>query len=316
MAAWARSNRANRQAAAAHLPQPPQRQIIMKTYTFSSVAMPTPRVRHLVKSSDGTQLAVQEWGNPGGKPIVFLHAFAMNHLFWQERLNDATLQKHRLITFDHRGHGESDKPLTPDAYNNGNIFADDLHAVITARQLVKPILVGWSMSGALMLDYVAKYGEANINGLVFVAAVTKLGGPMFAAGQIGATFGSPQAGGLFSEHLTDLFPAWNFVNRALTTAEQSREVQDLILGSAMLIPHAARTSIIPRDADHHPLLEKSKLPILAVHAVDDTIVTPATMEALKALRPDAQTHLWPTGGHAPQWENGAKFNAVLNGFAA
>jgi pimeloyl-ACP methyl ester carboxylesterase len=53
-----------------------------------------------------------------------------------------------------------------------------------------------------------------------------------------------------------------------------------------------------------------------VHAADDTIVTPATMEALKALRPDAQTHLGPTGGHAPQWENAAKFNQVLYRFAA
>jgi non-heme chloroperoxidase len=210
----------------------------------------------------------------------------------------------------------TDKPLTPDAYNNANVWADDLHAVITARQLVKPILVAWSMSGALALDYIAKYGEANLGGLVFVAAVNKLGGPMFAAGQIGSSFAAPQAMGLFSETLTELIPAWNFVNQALTTGPQRQEVKDLILASAMLMPHAARTSIVPRDADYHPLLGASKQPILAVHAADDTIVTPAAMGQLKSIRPDTQTHLWPTGGHAPQWENAAKFNRALDTFTS
>jgi NAD(P)-dependent dehydrogenase (short-subunit alcohol dehydrogenase family) len=70
----------------------------------------------------------------------------------------------------------------------------------------------------------------------------------------------------------------NFVNQALTTGPQRQEVKNLILASAMLMPHAARTSIVPRDADYDPLLAKSKLPILAVHAADDTIVTPAAME--------------------------------------
>jgi non-heme chloroperoxidase len=180
---------------------------------------------------------------------------------------------------------------------------------------VKPILVGWSMSGALMLDYVAKYGESDVGGLVFVAAVNKLGGPLFASGQTGDTFGSPHAAGLFSEQLAELIPAWNFVNRALTTAEPLRGTQDLMLASSMLLPHAARTAILSRDADFQPLLAASLLPILACHAADDSIVTPAAMEQLQALRPDAQTHLWPTGGHAPQWENAAVFNAVLAGFA-
>jgi non-heme chloroperoxidase len=282
----------------------------MKSYTQPL----TPRVRHLIKSTDGTQLAVQEWGDPQGRPIVFLHAFGMNHLFWHEQLKDAALQKHRLITFDHRGHGESDKPLTADAYNNADVWADDLHAIIEARQLVKPILVGWSVSGALMLDYIAKQGEANLGGLVFVAAVNKLGGPMFGAGQIGSTFASPQAQGLFSESIGELVPAWNFVNRALTTDELHQQAKDIILASAMLMPHAARTSIIPRDADYHPMLAKSKLPLLAIHAQDDTIVTPTAMEQLKATCPDAQTHLFPTGGHAPQWENGDAFNALLAGW--
>jgi non-heme chloroperoxidase len=284
----------------------------MKTFSFTQAL--TPRVRHLVRSSDGNQLAVQEWGDPMGRPIIFLHAYGMNHLFWHEQLADEALQKHRLITFDHRGHGESDKPLTADFYNNADVWADDLQAIVTARQIEKPILVGWSMSGALMLDYLTKYGEGNLSGLVFIAAVNKLGGPMFAAGQIGSTFAAPEAAGLFSENLTEIVPAWNFVNQALTTHPLPRAAQDLILASAMLMPHAARTSIIPRDADYASQLSTSQFPILAVHAEDDSIVSPTAMHQLKEIRPDTTTQLWQTGGHAPHWENAADFNELLNKF--
>ena len=284
----------------------------MKTFTFSQTL--TPRVRHLVSGHGGVNLATQEWGNPEGQPILFLHAFAMNHLFWHEQLKDPALLPHRLVTFDHRGHGESDKPLTPAAYNNADVWADDIHAVITARGLNKPILVGWSMSGALMLDYVAKHGEANVGGLVFLAAVNKLGGPMFASKQIGGTFADPRAQGIFSESLVEQVPAWNFVNRGLTSKPLGREAQDLILASSMLPPLAARTSTLTRDADHLPLLARLNAPILAVHAEDDDIVPTNAVEQLRGARPDAQIHRWPTGAHAPHWENAGKFNALLEGF--
>jgi pimeloyl-ACP methyl ester carboxylesterase len=59
------------------------------------------------------------------------------------------------------------------------------------------------------------------------------------------------------------------------------------------------------------MVKASKLSVLAVHAADDTIVSPAAMEQLKALRPDTKNHLWPTGGYAPQWENADVFNQLL-----
>jgi pimeloyl-ACP methyl ester carboxylesterase len=55
---------------------------------------------------------------------------------------------------------------------------------------------------------------------------------------------------------------------------------------------------------------------MAVHAQDDAIVTTQALEQLQQARPDAESHVWKTGAHAPHWENAAAFNALLNGFAS
>jgi non-heme chloroperoxidase len=35
-----------------------------------------------VKTSDGLTISAQDWGNPSGPEIVFLHGFSQNHLSW------------------------------------------------------------------------------------------------------------------------------------------------------------------------------------------------------------------------------------------
>ncbi len=37
---------------------------------------------HAVRSPDGVMLAVQEWGNPSGPEILFIHGFAQSSLSW------------------------------------------------------------------------------------------------------------------------------------------------------------------------------------------------------------------------------------------
>jgi len=35
-----------------------------------------------VKTPDGVNISAQEWGNPNGKEIVFIHGFMQSHLSW------------------------------------------------------------------------------------------------------------------------------------------------------------------------------------------------------------------------------------------
>jgi non-heme chloroperoxidase len=282
---------------------------------FINLAQPISiRLRHKIIGAQDVSLSVQEWGNPNGQPILFVHACAMSHLGWLPQVTSNILaEQFRLITFDHRGHGESDKPTNPEAYNNGELFADDINAIITQLELSKPILVGWSMSGALVGDYLSKYGDSNVGGVVLVAAANKLGTPMFQT-QAGSVFVQPQAQGIYAESIYDQIAAFNFINRALTTNPVNSDAHDTILATSIVTPIVMRSTILMRDMNYLPLYQALRVPILLVHAQDDDIVLPAAAAELHAVRPDAKYILYDIGAHAPHWENAEQFNLELANF--
>ena len=73
---------------------------------------------------------------------------------------------------DIRGQGLSEKP--PDGYGDSKLWANDVQAVITELGLERPIISGWSYGGMLICELSGVYGEADVGGLHFVSAVTKL----------------------------------------------------------------------------------------------------------------------------------------------
>ena len=98
-----------------------------------------------VPTPDGLTLAAQEWGNPQGPEIVFIHGLGQSHLSWQRQYESSLARKFRIITYDLRGHGGSTKPTDPALYREGKRWGDDLHAVIAAADLKRPVVVAWSL---------------------------------------------------------------------------------------------------------------------------------------------------------------------------
>jgi len=112
---------------------------------MSSVAMAAEK-DYTVKAPDGVTIAVQETGNPDGRPIVFIHGLLGSHLNWDKQTDSAKLQHYRLITYDMRGHGKSGKPDDAESYHDGRRWADDLSTVLKASGAKDPVLVGWRCS--------------------------------------------------------------------------------------------------------------------------------------------------------------------------
>ena len=97
---------------------------------------------HSVTGGGGVRLNVSETGNPRGKPILFIHGFSQCSLAWNKQLHSTLAKDFRLVAMDIRGHGLSEKPH--DAYSDSKMWAEDVQAVITALDLDKPVLSGWS----------------------------------------------------------------------------------------------------------------------------------------------------------------------------
>ena len=96
-------------------------------------------------------LSAEGWGNPTHPPLILLHGGGQTRHSWGDTAQKLADQGWYAITYDARGHGESDWSAT------GNYLVDGLVADLKAiiRQLgTKPALVGASMGGltAMVLD--------------------------------------------------------------------------------------------------------------------------------------------------------------------
>jgi non-heme chloroperoxidase len=90
------------------------------------------------------------------------------------QLDSDLAREFHIVTYDLRGHGNSDKPLDPAAYRNSVAWGHEVQAVIDATGLKRPVLVGWSYAGRVISDHLATVGTGKIAGIEFVDAPIKV----------------------------------------------------------------------------------------------------------------------------------------------
>jgi pimeloyl-ACP methyl ester carboxylesterase len=121
----------------------------------------TPLVNR-VRAGD-IELSVREW--PGeGRPFLLVHGLASNAKTWDGVAQRLYETGHRVVAVDQRGHGLSDKP--DDGYGFASIAAD-LHALIEALGMTRPIVAGQSWGAGVVLHLAADYPD-SASGLVLV----------------------------------------------------------------------------------------------------------------------------------------------------
>src|SRR5712672_3774211 len=125
------------------------------------------------KTPDGLTISAQEWGNPAGPEILFIHGFSQSHLSWMRQVDSDLAKEFRIVTYDLRGHGNSDKPLDPARYRDSKAWGDEVQAVMDAAGLKRAGRVGGSYAGRVISDYVTTHGAGQIAGINLVDAGIK-----------------------------------------------------------------------------------------------------------------------------------------------
>lgn len=103
-----------------------------------------------------------------GRPIVLIHGFPLSHEAFRHQLDDLENAGLRVIAYDRRGFGRSDKPT--DGYDYDTL-ADDLKRVIDQLALQDAILLGFSMGGGEVARFASRHSLEGIAGVIFAAAV-------------------------------------------------------------------------------------------------------------------------------------------------
>lgn len=277
--------------------------------TSASVAAAT-GAQYTVKSSDGVDIAVEETGNPTGWPIVFVHGLLGSRINWDRQTIDPDLQKFRLITYDLRGHGQSGKPDDVEAYRDGRRWADDLDAVLKESKVKKPVLVGWSLGGVVLSNYLAAHGDAGIGGIVYVDGVIGLKPDLITP--------HPEVyAGLASPDLrTHLDAVRTFLALCFQT-QPDRETFQRLLSNAAMASWVMTRAVSSITVEAEKGLPKARVPILLIYGGKDNLVRPeASIARAKSLNGQIESKIYDNSGHAPFLEEAARFNKDLADFTA
>ncbi|MEA5126236.1 alpha/beta fold hydrolase [Xanthomonas floridensis] len=209
--------------------------LLLLSSTLAAAVTPASRT-YTVTAPDGVTLAVQEHGAGDAPAIVFVHGLLGSRINWDAQLADPLLQRYRLITYDLRGHGLSGKPTAASAYQDGARWADDLAAVLKAANAHDAVLVGWSLGGAVISNYLSRYGDDGLGGAVYVDGVIEL-----RAQQLGAHPAIYRD--LVSDDLrTHLQAVYDFLRLCFATQPPVPVFDTLLANGPGLVGHATRSA--------------------------------------------------------------------------
>jgi len=271
----------------------------------NAIAAPT---SYMVTSADGVKLAVQESGDPNGPPIILVHGLLGSRLNWDAQVQSPALRQYRIITYDLRGHGLSDKPSGREPYHDGSRWGDDLAAVVQGSHARKPVLVGWSLGGVVISNYLAKYGDRAIAGAVYVDGVVELApGQIVDHPDVYRDMNSPDL-------KTHLDGERTFVGLCFNHRPDA-DTFDRLLANAAMASWDMQKEVPTMTVFAAEGLGKARVPLLFIYGAEDALVnTQATLARATALNSRVVSKVYTDSGHAPFIEEAERFNRDLAEF--
>jgi pimeloyl-ACP methyl ester carboxylesterase len=207
-----------------------------------------------VKAPDGVRIAYEIVGE--GRPVVLVHGFAASRIQnwkdpgWYQTLTEAG---YRVVAMDMRGHGDSDKPHDPAAYDHA-IMAEDIVAVIEAAGAEPGFLMGYSMGGFISMHVLMDHPD-----LLMKLVIGGVGGSYF-----GRAFGARDA---IADALVavDKSKISDPVQRTFREFAEQSGKDRVALAACM---RANRRAFTPAE------LKQSKRPVLVVCGENDALTGP------------------------------------------
>jgi len=271
----------------------------MKIASYRSLEAGTP---------DGLRIAVQDWARPeSGRDVLLIHGYSQSNLSWLKQVSGPLAQKFRLVTYDIRGHGGSDKPLDAEFYGDAERWAGEIEAVIGAAGLDHPVLVFWSYAGRIALDYLRCRGHGGISGLVFVSATSTLDASM--TGPAAPLLRLMTCGDLAAN-----IQATTAFLQACTASPLPAADLSFMLAFNMVVPPAVRAHLTGRAADYQATLRALKVPVLVMHGGADALILPSMGDYTAAHASNVRRIIYPAVGHMPFWEIPERFDRDLAEF--
>jgi 3-oxoadipate enol-lactonase len=265
-----------------------------------------------VRTDDGVELEATVAGS--GPGLLLVHGFGGAKEDFADHV-DALAVTHTVVTFDHRGHGASDKPSDPEAYSLDRLARDTL-AVADAAGLASFRLLGHSMGG-MVARTIALTRAERVDALVMMDTTA---GPIPgfdpALIDIAADVAIEQGKAALKE-LLDLAKTLETPAHVRVCDERpgyiefnERKWEDV---SPVMWGTLARA--MARQSDDNDAMSSVACPVLVIVGEQDKPFVHASHRMIKAM-PHAMLVIVPGAGHSPQFENAGAWLAAMLEFLA
>lgn len=270
---------------------------------------------------DGGRVFWEGYGQ-GDPPIVLVPPWQIVHSrVYKAQIPDLA-RRHRVIAWDHRGNGRSDRPLDPEVHTT-RARAANLEAVMDATGLEAAVLIGLSSASGPILVVAAEHPE-RVLGIVLVCPSWPFGGRP--AGR-DAPFEEP----LPDDH------GWNkenvhfwqrdfaaylefFFGEAFPEPHSTKQLEDGVgWGQEATAPALAATIRSRRTVtpDRFAAMAAAiRCPTLVIQGTDDRIADVSQGTNLAAAIPGARLELIEGGGHIVNARDPIRVNLLIRAFLA
>ncbi|ADD40526.1 alpha/beta fold hydrolase [Stackebrandtia nassauensis] len=259
-----------------------------------------------IKTRDGRTLAVEEWGVPGGTPLLYAHGTPVSRLARYPYDEAFTERGIRQITFDRPGYGYS-------TANPGRRVADvaaDMAAIADALELERFGVYGVSGGGPHALAFAAAYPERvsrvavlactaprDAEGLDWTADMYQGNRDSATAAAQGREVLTAHLAAASGPNLKDLLPEAEqavIAEPAVASMMQAAFAEAFRNGQDGWIDDELALYALPWGFDPADIT----VPVRLWHGERDTLVPPAHSDWLAARIPDATLVREPDAGHA------------------
>lgn len=226
--------------------------------------------------SDSVEIAFLDEGE--GFPTLLVHGFGSNHrVNWVSTswVRDLLAAGRRVIAFDNRGHGESEKPHDPAAYLMA-IMAEDARRLLDHLGVERADVIGYSMGARIAASLALKH-QPRVRSAVFGGL-----GDAMVKGEVFAPV-EPLVAALRARSLDEVGDSRGRTYRIF--ADQTKSDREALVACLL----GARDRLTPADVG------RISVPVLVAVGSEDTGAGSA--EGFAALIPQAEAFTIPGRDH-------------------
>lgn len=280
-----------------------------------------------VRSHDGTRLHAEVFGPEDGHPVVLAHGITCALRVWAHQIADLA-RDHRVIAYDHRGHGRSAVPSHRNSYSLDHLAAD-LDSVLeaTVAPHERAVIAGHSMGGIAITSWSERHPDQVGKRAGAVALINTTTGDLLrhiqllpvpgplsgvrvrTAGTLLKTFGEAPLLRV-AERTSRRFVSMMAVGREADPAIAAF-VNELFMATAPAGRGGWARTLVDHLGPQHIGLENLTVPTLVIGSEKDRLLPMVSARRIAKTVPNLASFVELPGGHCAILEHPAEVNKHL-----